>query len=160
MNAFFVKKGIGWKLVDQRLEARYSDAKAQTLDLALDLTKKQGSTKVQEALRLALAALSRRPRADVSAAMRHASEALESAMREVTGDSEITLAELLKVYPKLMPKPLHVVLAGLLDFGSEAGQAFDEGIELGFAEAQLHVGMTAAAVSYLLSLKPKEMGQD
>jgi hypothetical protein len=79
--------------------------------------------------------------------------ALECVMRGVTSDGNLTLGSLLKEYPGRIPKPLDTAIEKLWGFASNYGRHIKEGKEPDFEEAQLVVGMCAAAATYLVGKK-------
>lgn len=151
LNSYFVEKGIGWKLVDGYLEARNPEALEESIKAAVDALNRAGNNTAQKELHEALVDLSRRPAPDVTGAIQHSMAALECVFRDVVGNPKATLGELLKNYPKIIPPPLDQSLEKLWGYASECGRHLREGREPEFSEAQLVVGVCAAAVTYLVT---------
>lgn len=151
LNEFFIENGIGWKLVNGFLEARNPEALEKSIKAAVQALDSAGSNTAQNELHEALVDLSRRPSPDVTGAIQHSMAALECVFRDVVGNSKATLGELLKKYPKIIPPPLDQSLEKLWGYASECGRHLREGREPEFSEAQLVVGICAAAVTYLVT---------
>lgn len=151
LNGYLVEKGIGWKLVDGYLEARNPEALEQSIKIAVQALNRAGNATAQKELHEALVDLSRRPAPDVTGAIQHSMAALECVFRDVVGNPKATLGELLKNYPKMIPPPLDQSLEKLWGYASECGRHLREGREPEFSEAQLVVGVSAAAVTYLVT---------
>ncbi len=153
LNVYFVEKGIGWKLVGGKIEARSPETLEQTIHLATTTLHDAGSKTAQAELHEALADLSRRPDPDITGAVQHAMAALECVARDVTGNEKATLGDILKRHPNIAPPPLNLALEKLWGFASEYGRHVREGRNPEFMEAQLVVGTCAAMVNYLVNLK-------
>lgn len=153
LNIYFIEEGIGWKLSNGELEARNPEVLEQTIRSATITLQGAGSETARGELHEALVDLSRRPEADITGGIQHSMAALECVVRDVVGDHKATLGELLKRYPDLIPAPLNQSLEKLWGFASEYGRHIREGREPEFAEAQLVVGVCAAAVTYLIGKK-------
>jgi len=153
LNIYFIEEGVGWKLSNGELEARNPEVLEQTIRSATLTLQGAGSQTAQGELHEALVDLSRRPEADITGAIQHSMAALECVARDVVGDHKATLGELLKRHPNLIPAPLNQSVEKLWGFASEYGRHIREGREPEFAEAQLVVGVCAAAVTYLIGKK-------
>ena len=153
LNIYFIEEGVGWKLVNGKLEARNPEALEQTILSATLNLHQAGSHTARGELHEALVDLSRRPEADITGSIQHAMASLECVVRDVTGNPKKTLGELLKLYPNLVPTPLNQSIEKLWGFASEYGRHVREGRNPEFTEAQLVVGVCAAAVTYLISKK-------
>lgn len=75
--------------------------------------------------------------------------ALECTAREATDDPRATLGEILKRYPDVLPKPLDDSMVKMWGYASEMARHIREGRTPSRAEAELVVGVSAAACSYL-----------
>lgn len=155
MNAYFRKAGIGWQLVDGRLEVRGPETFEETVKAARDALAKTGRTTAGDELHEALCDLSRRPEPDITGAIQHAMAALECVARDVTGDEKATLGEILKRHPGLLPAPLDVAVEKVWGYASERGRHLREGREPETEEAELLVGVAGAAATYLVRRLPR-----
>lgn len=153
LNIYFLEEGIGWKLINGILEARNPEVLEQAIQSATISLQEAGSQTARGELHEALVDLSRRPAADITGSIQHAMAALECVVRDVTGDHKATLGELLKRYPDMVPAPLNQSIEKLWGFASEYGRHIREGRNPEFFEAQLVVGVCAAAVTYLIGKK-------
>jgi hypothetical protein len=154
INKYFRRRGIGWQLVDGRIELRGPESFESALtDARRELTDAQRNTASSE-LHEAIADLSRRPKPDVTGAIQHALAALECVARDVTGDPKSTLGTILSRNPGLLPPPLDQAVEKLWGFASEQGRHLREGRAPSEEEAQLAV-IVAAGVCQYLSKKAK-----
>jgi AbiJ N-terminal domain 4 len=127
INAYLREAGIGWHLIDGVVQTRGSEAfesvvrdAATTLDGATFPT---ASSEIHEALR----DLSRRPEPDLTGAIQHAMAALECVAREACGDSKLTLRDIMRRYPQMLPQPLDNVVSKAWGYASEMGRHIQEG---------------------------------
>jgi hypothetical protein len=106
LNEYFVRRGIGWQVLDGRVEVRGPEM----FELAVRPTTKRlsegGLTTASGELREALHDLSRRPDPDLTGAIQHALASLECVAREAVGDKSATLGAILKAHPEMVPAPL------------------------------------------------------
>ena len=155
INAYFISNGIGWKIEhdlivtrgDQVFETSITNVVA-VLDAA---NLKTARTEIKEAL----ADLSRRPHPDVTGAIQHSLACLECVTREVTGEKNLTLGDLMKKYPQVIPSPLDQAVTKIWGFTSEQGRHLKEGKAPEYLEAELVVEVTAAISSYLGKKLPR-----
>jgi hypothetical protein len=154
LNDYFVESGIGWKLVDGKLEVRGAEHFEVALAGAQKALHESGFTTAASELQEALSGLSRRPVPDVTGAIGHSMAAMECVAREVYGDRKATLGDILKRCD-LLPKPLDEALTRLWGFASENGRHLREGREPAYAEAELVVTVVAGLSTYLVSKKNK-----
>jgi hypothetical protein len=75
--------------------------------------------------------------------------ALECVARDVTGDRKLTLGEILKAHPALLPKPLDEALSKVWGYASEQARHVLEGRNPNRQTAELVVGLAAAVSTYL-----------
>ena len=149
MNAYFREHGIGWQIVDGKVESRGAEPFEHTVRGALNaLEETQRSTALGE-LREAINDLSRRPDADLTGAVQHAMTALECTARDVTGDTSATLGEIIKRYPELIPKPLDTAVEKAWGYASNRGRHLAEGGVPAYREAELIVGIASVLCLYL-----------
>ena len=149
VNEYFRENGIGWKLIDGRIEVRGPEALQNTVEIAKATLDSTGLRTAKQELNEALADLSRRPDPDVSGAIQHAMAALECVAREVTGDPKATLGEIMKHQSMLVPKPLDQAISKVWGYASENARHIREGHVAEYEEAQLIVGICAAVITYL-----------
>ena len=149
MNRYFEHAGIGWKLVDGKIQARGSESFEVAVGRATEELEASGLQTAKQEIYEALQDLSRRPKADLTGAIHHSMAALECVAREVTGDSKATLGGILKKHADLLPKPLDQALAQVWGYASEKARHLREGSEPEREEAELVVSLAASAAAYL-----------
>lgn len=152
INEYFLEAGVGWRLVDGQLESRGAEGFETSVDTARTALESAGLPTARQEIHEALRDLSRRPDPDLTGAVQHGTAALECTAREVSGDPRATLGEIIKRYPNLLPKPLDDALAKMWGYASEMGRHIREGRTPVRSEAELIVGVAAAACSYLAAL--------
>ena len=149
INAYFVEKGIGWKLVDGKVVTRGPESFESVVTAATAALNDTGRPTAAGHLHEALQDLSRRPKPDLSGAVYHAMGALEAVARDLAGDPKATLGQIIKRQPDLLPKPLDTALSQLWGYASNEARHVQEGREPNRKEAELLVGLAAALVTYL-----------
>ena len=149
VNEALIEDGIGWQLVDGDIVTRGTEsfeASVRNARAALDESSRPtAASHIHDALQ----ALSRRPEADLSGAVYHAMGALEDVARDLVGDAKLTLGEILKRHPTLLPAPLDKALSQIWGFASNEARHVVEGRAPTLEEAELVVGLAAAAATYL-----------
>lgn len=148
-NDFCIENGIGWKVAHGVVETRGAEALEQSVQHAVVNLQDVALETAQRELREAISDLSRRPDPDLTGAIHHAMGALECAARNVTGDKNATLGEVIKHYGNLIPSPLDQVIAKAWGFASENARHLREGQILAYEEAELIVGISSVLCSYL-----------
>lgn len=149
LNDFFVEEGIGWQLVDGQVVTRGTEAfEAVVTDTTAKLEETQRPTAAKH-LHEALQDLSRRPEPDLAGAIYHAMGCLEAVARDITGDEKLTLGEILKKRPELVPAPLDTALSKVWGYASNEARHVQEGKDPDRKEAELVVGLSAAVAGYL-----------
>lgn len=103
LNEFFIEHGIGWKLIDGRIEMRGSESFEQVLNSAKETEHQHGHITASKELHQAIADLSRRPSPDPTGAIQHAMASLECVARQVTGDQQATLGRIMNDCRTLIP---------------------------------------------------------
>lgn len=149
INEYFIANGIGWKLVNGHIETRGENVfeeVVKTVELILEEAKLPTA---KSEIREALLDLSRRPKPDITGAIQHSLASLECVAREVCGDSKLTLGEIMKKYPAIIPKPLDEAIIKIWGFTSEHGRHLKEGRVPEYLEAEIVVEVTSAISSYL-----------
>jgi len=149
MNRYFRGRGIGWQLIDGQLEVRGPESFEEAVHGARDLLGELGRNTAASELHEAILDLSRRPESDVTGAIQHAMAALECLARDVAEDPKLTLGELIKRHPGLIPKPLDQALEKAWGYASETGRHLKEGKAPDFEEAELVVGLSGTLCRYL-----------
>jgi len=157
LNRAFLRKGVGWQLVDRRIQIRGEESFEVTARKAKELLETTGLRVAHQEMHQALMDLSRRPAPDVTGAIQHSMAALECVAREVTGNTKATLGELVKKYPDVLPKPLDDALGKIWGFTSERGRHLRENDAPDIREAELIVEMAGSITSYLVK-KLKDHG--
>lgn len=151
MNGFFVEHGIGWKIENGRLEIRGSEVSEHILRKAERRLGDAGLNTAKNELQEAVRDLSRRPTPDITGGIQHAMAALECVMRSACGDAKATLGDVLKRNRGVVPRPLDGALEKLWGYASENARHVKEGAPPSVEEAELVVGVVAAATDYLAS---------
>ena len=149
LNKYFMKKGIGWQLVEGEIRVRGEQAFEDTLANATNALSESGRPTAAREIRQALHDLSRRPEADLTGALQHALASVECVMRDVTHDQKATLGSLLSRYKGTIPPPLDQAVEKIWGFASEQGRHLREGKEPTQEEAELAVHVAAAVATYL-----------
>jgi hypothetical protein len=127
INRYFTGRGIGWHLVDGRIEVRGSESFEEAVQGARVAMEEIGHRTAANELHEAIRDLSRKPEADVTGAIQHAMAALECAARAAVGNERATFGELVKRNPDLFPKPLDQALDKVWGYASETGRHLKEG---------------------------------
>ena len=149
-NDYFRKRGIGWQLIDGRIEVRGPEHFEVTVRSAVEALEEIGLETAHGELREAQIDLSRRPEADVTGAIQHAMAALECVARDMTGNSGATLGKIISDYPALLPKPLDKAVEKAWGYASDRGRHLREGGSPAYEDAELIVGISGAVCSYLI----------
>jgi hypothetical protein len=148
INRVFSKHGIGWQLIDGRVEVRGEEVFEAVVRPTIKALEDAGLATTADEIHEALKGLSRRPKPDITGAIQHAMAAAECLARTVTGDKG-TLGAIIKKYPTLLPRPLDEGIEKLWGFASERGRHLLEGHAPSYEEAEFVVTVAAAVVSYL-----------
>ena len=150
INEFFTEEGIGWQIVSGQIVTRGTEAFETVVRTAISTLEGSERPTAAKHVHEALQALSRRPQADLPGAANHAIGALECVARDVTGDENATLGEILKHHRDLLPKPLDKALSQVWGYASNEVRHVREGREISREEAELLVGLSATVSTYLL----------
>lgn len=148
LNELFIRKGIGWQLVDGRIEVRGPEIFEVLVRPTSARLQSAHPTAAQE-IHEALQDLARRPSPDLTGAVQHSMAALECVARSVTGEPTSTLGKILNRHPNLIPVPLNSAVEKAWGFASEMGRHVREGRAVAYEEAELVVMIAAAAALYL-----------
>ena len=150
LNDAFRRKGVGWQLTEGRIEIRGEESFEITMRIAIAVTEDTGRSVAQRELHEALHDLSRRPTPDITGAIQHAMAALECVARDVTGDRNATLGELIKRNPGLLPTPLDKGIEKIWGYACEQARHVREGKTPDLQEAELVVGLAGSLATYLV----------
>ena len=150
VNGYFHRYGIGFQLVDGKIEYRGDDVFEQAARSALEATEESGLEAAHRELSEALADLSKRPKPDLTGTITHSMNALESVARIATDDNSATLGKILNDNPDLFPKPLDAAVEKMWAYASQYGRHVEEGKVPTYDEAELVVHVSAAAATYLV----------
>jgi AbiJ N-terminal domain 4 len=149
INAVFVEDGIGWQLLDGKVITRGPEAFEATVREASKVLNDTGRSTAAGHMQEALQDLSRRPDADLSGAIYHATGAMECAARDVSGDAKATFGEVIRKHPELLPTPLNTAAEKIWGYASNVARHVQEGRNPNREEAVLVVGLAAAVTGYL-----------
>jgi hypothetical protein len=149
VNGLLIDEGIGWRLNCARLEMHGDEALESVLGETEEELEESGFRVAAKELKEARSDLSRRPEPDLSGAVHHAMAALESIAREASGSPKLTLGEIIKKRPSLIPAPVDDAAAKLWGFASEQARHARESRDLAWEETLLIVGVAGALCSYL-----------
>lgn len=150
LNTFFFENGIGWQLIEGRIEVRGPEALQDVVETAKSTLDSSGLKTAQQELHEALMDLSRRPSPDISGTIQHSMAALECVAREVVGNPRATLGEIIKRESTLIPKPLDEAVAKAWGYASEHARHIREGRLPSYEDAELVVGICATVSTYLV----------
>jgi len=151
VSNFFMHAGVGWKMERGRIIARGDEAFETTAAKAIAVLKQNKRDTAAQHLHEAFLDLSRRPEPDTTGAVHHAMGAAEALARSITGESKLTLGEIIKRRADLIPKPLDEALSKAWGYASNEARHISEGRGPGRKEAELIVGLVAAMITYLSS---------
>lgn len=150
MNWYFRANGIGWQIVDGKVEVRGAGLLERDLRGALsELEATRRDTAFGE-LTEAVRDLSRRPDPDLTGAIQHAATAMECVARDVVGNSNATLGDILKRHDRLIPKPLDAGVGKVWGYASDRARHMREGETPSYREAELIVAISSAVIRYLV----------
>jgi len=150
LNTYFFENGIGWQLIEGRIEVRGPEVIQEAVETAKSMLGSSGHKTAQQELHEALLDLSRRPEPDISGAIQHSMATLECVAREVVGNPRATLGEIIKRESGLIPKPLDESVAKAWGYASEHARHIREGRSPSYEEAELVVGICASVSTYLV----------
>lgn len=149
LNEFFIDEGIGWQMQDGQIVVRGTDAFESNVRTATDALGAAGRTTARDELREAVGDLSRRPDPDLTGAVHHSMAALECVVRDVCGDENATLGEIIKRYPGVIPKPLDAAVEKAWGYASEMARHIREGQKPEHKDVEFIVSFAATVATYL-----------
>jgi len=148
INRCFRVKGVGWQLIDGRVEMRGSEVFELAVRQGLQELHTLGRNTAATELHEALIDLSRRPEAESTGAIQHAMAALECLTRDVIGNQD-TLGQLVRQNRELFPSPVDQIVEKAWGYTSNFGRHLVEGRPPHFEEAELVVGLSGVLCRYL-----------
>lgn len=148
VNNYFRVAGVGWQLIDQKIQVRGNEAFETAVREGQQLLSRQHRATAAYELHEALQDLSRRPQPEISGAIQHAIAALECVSRDVVGSKD-TLGQLIQRNPGLFPKPVDQIVEKAWAYSSNFGRHIVEGMPPQFEEAELMVGVSGVLCRYL-----------
>lgn len=148
INKYFRVDGVGWQLVDQKIQMRGTEAFEAAVRDGQQLLYRQHRPTAAYELHESLQDLSRRPLPEISGAIQHAMAALECVARDVIGSKD-TLGQLIQRNPGLFPKPVDQIVEKAWAYSSNFGRHLMEGMPPNFEEAELMVGISGVLCRYL-----------
>ena len=149
LNDYFIEKGIGWQLKDKVIELRGGEAFETMLECAKETLNAANVPTSAKEIKEAIKDLSRRPNPEITGAIQHSVAALECLSRKVTNEPTMTLGQIIKKNPQIVPQPLNDVVSKIFGFASNKGRHLEEGNDPIFEEAELVVHLSAAICTYL-----------
>ncbi len=155
MNRFFRVVGVGWQLVNSRVEMRGSEVFEIAVRHGQDELRQQGRTTAANELHEALNDLSRRPVPETTGAIQHAMAALECVTRDVIGSKD-TLGQLVQRNAGIFPPPIDQIVEKAWGYTSNYGRHLTEGMPPQFEEAELMVGISGVLCRYLSRRVPRQ----
>lgn len=150
LNGYLIENGIGWQLKDGRIETRGTESFEAVVDNAKNALEETRRLTANNEIHEAVLDLSRRPKPDITGAIQHSMASLECVARDVCGDQNATLGDILKRYSGLIPPPLDEAVKKAWGYASENARHIREGKEPDYEEAELLVGMCASLTTYLV----------
>jgi hypothetical protein len=150
LNRAFRQKGVGWQMLDGKIEIRGPEVFEQSVREAQVTLAQTGRQVAHNEMHQALADLSKRPDPDITGAIQHSMAALECVARDVTGDGKSTLGDLLKKHPGTLPPPLDTAISKIWGFASDQGRHLRESKAPDIKEAELVVGLAGSLATYLV----------
>lgn len=148
LNQYFRERGIGWEMTDGKIAYRGSEVFADTTAEAPALLMDTGHSRAANEIHEALQDISRKPNPDVTGAIQHAMAALECTARDLTGEPNLTLGQL--VGRLSLPPPLDTAVQKLWGYASERARHIREGQGVATQEAELVVSVACAVCSFLV----------
>jgi hypothetical protein len=149
LNEFFLENGIGWQLDGTKVVSRGTDAFESSVQRASAALADAGLPTAQSEIREALLDLSRRPAPDLTGAIQHGMGALECVARDLTGETNASLGQIINRRPGLLPPPLDAAIEKIWGYSSNYARHISEQRTPTREEAELVVGLAAVVATYL-----------
>ena len=147
LNQFFRENGIGWEIRRGQVMFRGSEVFETTTAEAESILRRSARPRAADEIQEALAAISRRPRPDVTGGVTHAMGALEATARDITGQSNPTFGKLVSTLN--LPKPFDTAIEKLWGYSSEYARHIREGRTVNTDEVEFFVSVAAATCTFL-----------
>lgn len=158
LNRFFINNGYGWKVEKGLIVTRGSATFEQSVDQADGALALAGMKTSRELIASARRLLSLRPEPDARGAINNAISALEALVKEISGDRNRTLGELIKDKSATSRLGLHPALADVISklygFTSDQTRHGREGQSVDRSEAEFLI-VTASAIIVLVLERAK-----
>ncbi len=152
MNDGFKRLGIGWQLKDGVIQTRGDEAFEHNLRTAQTALEESGFAIAHRELKEAIEDLSKRPKPDLTGCVQHATGALESVAREITGLPNKTLGDILRTKPDILPKPLDDSMSKMWGYACEFARHIREDRDIARREALLILGISSTIITYLIEI--------
>jgi hypothetical protein len=149
INDYFRRNGIGWKLESGHIEIRGDLVFEGSVSKAVETLSESHLNTAKTELHEAVKDLSRRPSPDITGAIQHSLASFECLCREISGNTNMTLGELIRKYSGIVPPPLDSAIEKIWGFSSEQGRHLKEGKEPTYEEAELVVHLISTLTNYL-----------
>jgi len=104
---------------------------------------------VNQEIQEALNDLHRKPKPDITGAIQHATAAVECVLRNVTGDHNATLGQILKKRKDIIPPPLNISVEKAWGYASDKARHVREGVVLDYSEAEFVVTQFISVANFL-----------
>ena len=147
LNQYFREHGIGWKIQNGKISFRGSEVFSDTTEEAVTVLTDSGRQRAANEIHEALRDISRRPEPDVTGAIQHVIAALESTARDVTGQPNRTLGQLVRHLG--LPAPLDTAIEKLWGYASDRARHVREGDAIDTVEAELLVSVACSVCIFL-----------
>ncbi len=104
---------------------------------------------VNQEIQEALSDLHRKPKPDITGSIQHATAAVECILRNITGDHNATLGQILKRRKDIIPPPLNISVEKAWGYASDKARHVREGITLDHSEAEFVVTQFISVANFL-----------
>ena len=110
---------------------------------------KTNLTAVNQEIQEALRDINRKPKPDITGAIQHATAAVECILRNITGDHNATLGQILKKRKDIIPPPLNISVEKAWGYASDRARHVREGVTLDYSEAEFVVTQFISVANFL-----------
>ncbi len=111
---------------------------------------KTNLTVVNQEIQEALNDLNRKSKPDITGAIQHATAAVECVLRNITGDHNATLGQILKKRKDIIPPPLNISIEKAWGYASDKARHVREGVVLDYSEAEFVVTQFISVANFLV----------
>jgi len=105
---------------------------------------------VNQEIQEALSGLNRKPKPDITGSVQHAAAAVECVFRNITGDYNSTLGQILKKRKDIIPAPLDAAIIKIWGYASDRARHVREGRVLEYSEAEIVVTQFISLANFLI----------